>query len=391
MKKTSLYEYFKNGRILIVDDMTNMRRSIKNFLRHIGVKEKNILEASDGNNALKIIKNDPQKILFVLLDWNMPHLTGIQTLKIMKEDKKLKNIPVLMITAENDQSQLAEAIEYKANGYVIKPFLLKTLEEKILNIINPPEYLKLLNEGEYLLNRGECDKALAIFQGVLKTKPESASIRILMGKAYEELKNYEKAHQLYKEAIDKNPHYLRAHINLAEFHIKVGDKKEGLKSLENAAMLNPNNANRQLTIGKLVLEEDSDPEKAGRAFKAAMKQSPQLAQEVAEIYLKNDMAEEAEMFFRSSLAKEKNIRVYNRLGIALRRQRKWKKAIEEYKKALQVEPANETIFFNMGMACLEGDKMGGHKKQDAVECFKKALKIDPNFKEAKEALKNIQT
>ena len=90
------------------------------------------------------------------------------------------------------------------------------------------------------------------------------------------------------------------------------------------------------------------------------------------------------MFFRTSLAQKENVHVYNRLGIALRRQKKWKKAIEEYMKALKVERKNETIFYNIGTAYLEGNK-----KKDAVEYFKKALAIDPNFEEAKKILQKI--
>ncbi len=69
-----------------------------------------------------------------------------------------------------------------------------------------------------------------------------------------------------------------------------------------------------------------------------------MGEGIAEIYLKNDKVEEAEMFFRTSLAPKEDVHVYNRLGIALRRQKKWVKAIVEYKKALLVEPKNETIF-----------------------------------------------
>jgi tetratricopeptide (TPR) repeat protein len=90
------------------------------------------------------------------------------------------------------------------------------------------------------------------------------------------------------------------------------------------------------------------------------------------------------------LAPKKNVHVYNRLGIALRKQNKWKEAIEEYRKALQVEPENETVFFNLGTAYLEGDKIEGNKKKDALQSFNKALDINPDFAEAKEALKNIE-
>ena len=385
-EKKSLLDYFKDGYILVVDDMPNMRRSVRNMLKHIGIKDNHIIEAGDGERALKIIQKESDKSIFVLmlLDWNMPRVSGIEVLKKIKEDEELQKIHVLMITAEDNEYQIAQAVEHGADNYIIKPFIAKTLQEKMFNIINPPEYLKLIKKGEELTEQGNFDEALSILEDVLKTKPESASIRILMGRAYEGKKENEKAYQLYKEAVEKNPEYLRAHNTVADFLLKTGNKEEALLSVEKAAKISPFNADRQVRIGKLVLENEKDPEKAGRAFKMAMKQSPQMAEEIAEAYLKNDNAEEAEMFFRTSLAQKENVHVYNRLGIALRRQKKWMKAIAEYKKALQVEPRNETIFFNMGMAYLEGDK-----KKDAVQHFKEALKINPNFAEAKKMLQKV--
>lgn len=385
-KKISLEEYFKKGKVLIVDDMADMRRTTKNLLREMGVEGDNIFEAGDGKQALEIIRNDPQRILFILLDWNMPVLTGIQTLEIIKGDEKLRHIFVLMITAENDMNQISQATEFNTDGYIIKPFLFETLQEKMLNIINPPAYLKLIKEGEELFDSGEFDKALTIFQQILLSKPESASVRILMGQVYEGLKNHEKAHSLYKEAIEKNPQYLRAYKTLADFHIKIGDRESALKILEKAARLNPKNASRQFMIGKLALETEKDMEKAGLAFKTATKESPELAKEIAEIYLENGKAERAEEFFRIALHQKENIHLYNRLGIALKKQEKWEKAVVEYQKALKIEPKNAIIFYNIGMVYLEWNKIAGEKKENAVKFLKQALEINPNFKEAKQTL-----
>lgn len=382
----SLHVYFEDRNILIVDDIRLFRKSIKDILTECGVKYKNILEASDGNLALEIIRNNPKKNSLILLDWNMPNLSGIKTLKIMREDANLSHIPVLMITSENNENKIIEAIENKAEGYLVKPFSPKTLEEKIINILNPPKYVNLINKGENYLKQGEHQKALTIFQELLKTNPDSAGVRILMGRVYEELKDDDKACQFYTEATKINYLFLRAHKTLAKFHIKRGNKKAALKSLETAAEISPSNANRHLMIGKIILEIDNDPVKAEEAFQAAIKQAPEAASEIAEVYLAKGDPPQAEKFFRAALDQDANVQTYNRLGIALRKQGKWNKSIEEYQNALKVEPKDEIIFFNMGMAYIEG-----HKKQDAVQCFKKALEIKPDFNEATNALKKIQT
>lgn len=385
-KKISFHDYFKNGSVLVVDDMANMRRTIKNILRNLGIDEEEILQANDGDTALKMLRDEKQNTIFVLLDWNMPRLPGIKVLKEMKEDEKLKNIPVLMVTAETNEEQIVQAAECDVKNYIIKPFVAGTLQEKMMNVINPPEYLQWIKDGEELIKNGEYEKALTTLEGVLKTKPNSAGIRILMGNAYEKMNQNETAHKFYADAIKKNDHYLRAHDTFAEFLFKTGKKKEALHSLEEAAKLSPLNAERHIKIGDLALETEGDFEKANEAFKKAMRQNPEMAKDVAEVYLKNGKPEEAEKLFRTALNQKANIHLYNRLGIALRHQKKWQEAIEEYEKALKVEPRNDTLYYNMGMAYMDGAK-----KEEAVQRFKKALEINPNFEGPKKMLEKLHS
>ena len=315
----------------------------------------------------------------------MPRVPGIKVLKEMNEDEKLRDIPVLMITVETNEEQVLEAAEYEIKNYIIKPFVVNTLQEKMMNIINPPEYLKWIKEGEKLIDKGEYNKAIAILKDILETKPESACIRTLMGNAYVKMKENEKALELYKEAIKKNPQYLKAYDTLAVFQLKAGQKQEALRSLEEAAKISPLNANRQIMIGDLALESSGDMEKAHWAFKVAMRLDPEMANDVAEIYMKNGNDEEAEMLFRTVLKHKVKIHVYNRLGIALRHQNKWHEAITEYQKALKIEPENDIIFYNMGLAYLDG-----HEEVEAIKLFKKALKINPDFADPKKMLQKLQ-
>ena len=117
----------KNMKILIVDDFSTMRRIIKNLLRDLGYN--NTHEADDGNTALPMLKNGDYQ--FVVTDWNMPGMTGIDLLKAIRADDKLKHLPVLMVTAEAKREQIIEAAQNGVNGYIIKPFTAQTLEEKL--------------------------------------------------------------------------------------------------------------------------------------------------------------------------------------------------------------------------------------------------------------------
>lgn len=117
----------KGMKILIVDDFSTMRRIIKNLLRDLGFN--NTHEADDGSTALPMLQNGDFD--FLITDWNMPNMPGIDLLRAVRADEKLKTMPVLMVTAEAKRDQIVEAAEAGVNGYVVKPFTAETLKEKI--------------------------------------------------------------------------------------------------------------------------------------------------------------------------------------------------------------------------------------------------------------------
>lgn len=119
-------------KILVVDDFSTMRRIVKNQLRELGFSD--IQEAEDGGAAFQILQSRP--IDFVVTDWNMPDVTGLDLLKKIRADEKLREIPVLMVTAEAKREQIVEAAQSGVNGYVVKPFNAVTLQTKIERIFD---------------------------------------------------------------------------------------------------------------------------------------------------------------------------------------------------------------------------------------------------------------
>ena len=117
----------KNMKILIVDDFSTMRRIIKNLLKDLGFA--NIQEADDGSTALPMLQQGDFD--FVVTDWNMPGMQGIDLLRAIRADDKLKHLPVLMVTAEAKKEQIVAAAQAGVNGYVVKPFTAATLKEKL--------------------------------------------------------------------------------------------------------------------------------------------------------------------------------------------------------------------------------------------------------------------
>lgn len=120
----------KDMSILIVDDFSTMRRIIKNLLRDLGFP--NTQEADDGTTALPMLKKGGFD--FLVTDWNMPGMSGMELLKHVRADPNLADLPVLMVTAEAKREQIVAAAEAGVNGYIVKPFTAVTLKEKIEKI-----------------------------------------------------------------------------------------------------------------------------------------------------------------------------------------------------------------------------------------------------------------
>ncbi len=120
-----------NMNILIVDDYKTMLRIIENLLKQLGFK--NIIQATDGSEAIKKLREAP--VGLVISDWNMQPMTGLQLLKEVRSDDKLKTTPFIMVTAESKTENVVAAKEAGVNNYIVKPFNAETLKQKIVAVI----------------------------------------------------------------------------------------------------------------------------------------------------------------------------------------------------------------------------------------------------------------
>lgn len=119
-----------NMKFLVVDDFSTMRRIVRNLLKELGFA--NVQEAEDGVDALNRLRGEDFD--FVVSDWNMPNMTGIELLRAIRSDAKLKRLPVLIVTAEAKRENIIEAAQAGASGYVVKPFTAGTLDKKLKKI-----------------------------------------------------------------------------------------------------------------------------------------------------------------------------------------------------------------------------------------------------------------
>ena len=117
--------------ILVVDDFATMRRIVRKALKQLGYNH--IFEADDGTSALEVLKKE--KIQFIIADWNMPRMPGIELLKTVRSTEEWKSLPFLMVTAEGQREYVLEAVKHKVSNYIVKPFTAEVLREKINKIL----------------------------------------------------------------------------------------------------------------------------------------------------------------------------------------------------------------------------------------------------------------
>jgi two-component system, chemotaxis family, chemotaxis protein CheY len=118
-------------RFLVVDDSPTMRRIVINALKVFGIED--VVQAEDGQDGMNKLKSE--KIDFIITDWNMPNMTGLELIKAVRSDEELKNIPILMVTTRGLKQDIIEALKAKANNYVVKPFTPQVLKEKIAAVL----------------------------------------------------------------------------------------------------------------------------------------------------------------------------------------------------------------------------------------------------------------
>lgn len=123
----------KNLKILVVDDYSTMRRIIRNLLRQLDLT--NVEEAQDGSSGLKVLRD--QHFDLIISDWNMEPMTGLQLLKTVRSDPKLKKIPFIMVTAESKTENVVAAKQAGVSNYIVKPFNAETLKQKLESVLGP--------------------------------------------------------------------------------------------------------------------------------------------------------------------------------------------------------------------------------------------------------------
>ncbi|MFP4516073.1 MAG: tetratricopeptide repeat protein [Desulfovibrionales bacterium] len=308
----------------------------------------------------------------------------LDSLKVIHSD-----LPVIVLSAEVERSTLVFLYEVGAANFIIKPISASTLIEKMALTLKPQTKIgDLIEKARKLVLAKEEDEALKICEQVLAIKPNSAAALMIRGDAFASLGKKDKAVEAYKEAHKEATLYLEPLKRLAGFYRQEGDLQAQLEYLTRLDRLSPMNIARKLEIGQLYIELGQSAEAEayfdlaiGAATQEVQNTISDVTSNVVEICSEGD-AGFVEKFCRKALDLKKgalsrtDVAIFNKLGMALRRQGRWKEAVYEYKKALKLAPRDETLAYNIAMACLEGKQY-----REAMKNVKKALKKNPSFYE----------
>lgn len=391
-----VYEYFekKGGSIILFSEDHLFKKMLSSTIfKILGTKRDCLFSFEAIQGGMKQVqehkKNKVETVVFIeRMMAGRPTTDAIITLKQLMPDLR-----IIVLVTETKRENIAYFYEIGVNNVISKPASMNNIIEKLAFTIKPQgklgEYMDL---GKRLLAAGKLKETLDISAKILKIKPDSPAGLMLRGDVYMAAEDPEKAIAAYMKAHESSRLYLEPLKKLAAAY-KGYDQDKHLEYLKKLDKLSPLNTERKTSIGKVHMDR-KEIERAEKYFdqaidtatKEAMSLVGSVAQQITEA-VGQSSPRMAEKYLSkvidakgSSLNKD-DIILFNKLGIALRGQGKWREAIDNYSRALQISPDDEGLYYNMGMAYFDGGEKGM-----AVKSFDKALKINPEFYKQSEAV-----
>jgi CheY-like chemotaxis protein/Tfp pilus assembly protein PilF len=282
--------------VLVVDDSMNMCQSISGMMKVVGFG-KRFLFGHTGKEALDVLAKEPVDLL--LLDNNMPVMTGAEVLSQVRMDRSLRDLPVIMITAEAYQDYVAEIGESEVDAYILKPLMVKVLQEKVAQVIdranNPPPMIRHLKRARDCEDRGDLEGAVREAQLAVRENPKAT--RPIRELGYFHLKGgrLNEAEKYLLEAVKRNKLDVFAFHHLGELCLERDDVEKASHYLDRAMKISPRQLGRGLSFGKVLVRRGL-LEKAAGVFDRVLglpAATPELKEEIADFCLDHGAGEYA--------------------------------------------------------------------------------------------------
>lgn len=297
---------------------------------------------------------------------------------------------IIVLTTEIDQDTAVLLIEYGAHNIITKPISVASIIEKMAFTIAPQGQIsRYVDRARRSLELGSYEEAMRIASVVLQLKPDSAIAYMILGDAYKGMGLASKAEEMYLKASDAANLYLQPLKRLSTLYEEAGDKHKQLEILKRLHEISPLNTQRLLEMGALEMEVGDSAVAEGyfeQAMQAARREAAEhlsrLSAKIAEACVARDPAL-AIRYSRLALdakgedLSSADVETFNLLGLALRRQGRWREAVLEYRRALAVEPGHPVVLYNLALAFAEGGAYA-----EAAQTLEEALQADPHLPSA---------
>lgn len=373
---------------LVVDDEASMRKTVSNMLSKIGFTS--IVTAENGRRALDTIKANP--VDMVIADVNMPEMTGVELFKTVREDRNFDHVIFIFVTAEATRQTVARAAEDGGEGYIIKPFVMGTLEDKIAKALEkmfkPGSVETCLREFSAAMAKRDFQTAEEALGKAATLVPDAAKVVHNFGVLYLAKGDVERAIEFFKEAVNKNPMFVKSFNALGEIYENMGDLATAIKYYEMAHDISPANTERLLALSKL-LNKTGEKDRAETILQDAVSDMRQDIAESAhlmgEMYLARNESDKALAMLKKAYQQNpSDTTIMGSLADVYRKIGQPQEAIELYRACLKIAPDEAQFFYSMGKTYLEMAD-----KKSAIDALKKAWALNPHSKEITADLKAL--
>lgn len=378
----------QRGHFLVVSEDHNFQVVLRGTLvKQLGITEDCVTIVGNPDYILKVITETQVRKKGIVVFIERLFQGKDMGFLVRQIKNAFSSVKIIILTGETDRQRLVLLHEIGADNFIAKPISINTLIEKMAFTIKPQGKLgQLIDLAKSMIDRESYDQALKAGRKILELKPNSAAGLLILGDAYSGLQKFDKAHESYEQASQNAEMYLDPLKKLVALHQKTGNQQAQLQYLKRLDSLSPLNVERKVDMGQIHVDLGNE-EEAEELFEAAMTQARkeayayigEISEKIGHVFAKRD-PERAERYYRQALEtkgdllERSDIATFNRLGIALRKQGKWLEATQEYRKAVEIAPDDENLFYNMAMACAEGKDF-----QAASEHLTQALAINPQL------------
>lgn len=374
--------------VLIVDDMPNMSKSVRGMMKVLEFGN-SFHFAANGKEGWEVLNN--QQFDLAIIDWNMPVMTGIELLELIRKDKKFRDMPVVMVTAESTKDIVAEAAESDIDAYILKPITVQALGDKIREVIenhnHPPQMVLHLKAGRDFLEQGDYNNAIQEIKLAGEADPDSTRPIRELGYIYYKMDDFEKAEKYFLEAVEKNKLDVFAFHYLGELYLQQNDIENASKYINKAVDISPRHVDRSVNLGK-ILVKNNNLDKASSVFSKAINLSARpavLREEIADFCYENEVYNYAIKLLRL-LHEQKPDKwgILYKLGVASGAVGEYSQAIEYLKKAESGAEPDEQVDIKIHLA---KNYLATSQVLRADAVLSEAMRLAPDNEEIKALLR----